>query len=323
MSFAPIAAAVTSRLVRSSSFLTIVFCLTVWFASGLSAAPLTRPAIWSSTSQTWFGYEDLVKNLRRTDLVFLGELHDNPEHHKHRARLLGDLNRANLHVVFEQLPSQESFVIPRAENSLLQHLQLKGFNDRAWEWPLHEPLFAAAQRIGLPVTGGNLLPGLGRRFLSDGSNAVPEGIKAVLEQAPLSAAALADLDAALIEGHCGHLPKSMLPIMRLVQQSTDISMVINALTSLPAVVIAGNGHVQKNFGMPHYANHLLRTRNVIAVGFLESPPLKAAVAESRSGTLSAVEIPAIGDQQLFDFIWVTTRIDREDPCKTPINFNHR
>jgi uncharacterized iron-regulated protein len=41
--------------------------------------------------------------------------------------------------------------------------------------------------------------------------------------------------------------------MRLVQQSTDISMVINALTSLPAVVIAGNGHVQKNFGMPHYA----------------------------------------------------------------------
>jgi uncharacterized iron-regulated protein len=311
------------NLIRFVTFLTVTIFLSAWLSSGFFAAPLTRPAVWSSKSQTWITYEDLVKHLQRADLIFLGELHDNPQHHEHRARLLEDLNRRNLHVVFEQLPSQAPFLIPREGGSLLAYLQSKGFNEKAWQWPLHEPLFLAAQRIGLSVTGGNLIPGQGRRFFSDGLNAVSGDIKSVLDNVPLSAVALEELDVALIEGHCGHLPESMLPTMRLVQQSTDISMALSAVASLPAVVIAGNGHVQKNFGMPHYASYLRPTSNVASVGFLESALLGVSNNSPQEVALTATEPPPLRDQQLFDFIWMTTRIDREDPCKALINFNQR
>lgn len=319
LSIAPAAAGLVGLLTS----LAVTFCVSVWLSSGLSAAPLNLPSVWSSKSRAWITYEDLVSDLRHADLVFLGELHDNPHHHKYRARLLGDLHRTNLHVVFEQLPSQSPFLIPGEGVSLLEVLKLKGFNGEAWQWPLHEPLFLAVQRYGLAVTGGNLIPGQGRRFFADGLNAVPGEIKAILEKAPLSATALAELDAALIEGHCGHLPKGLLPAMRLVQQSTDISMALSAVASLPAIVIAGNGHVQKNFGMPHYAGYLRPTSKVVSVGFLESSVLDARNTSVRAAIPIALEPPALRDQQLFDFIWFTALIDREDPCKAIINFNRR
>lgn len=311
------------NLVRPVISLTLIFCLSAWLSSGPSAAPSTPPVIWSSKSQSWVAYEDFVIALRRTDLIFLGELHDNPEHHQHRARLLVDLNRTNLHVVFEQLPSQASFLIPGKGSNLLGHLRTKGFNDKAWQWPLHEPLFSAAQRLGIWVTGGNLAPSQGRRFYSDGLNAVPRNIKLILDKAPLSAIALAELDTALIEGHCGHLPERLLPVMRLVQQSTDISMVLSAVASLPAVVIAGNGHVQKNFGMPHYVSYLRPASNVASVGFLESPLVEAYITDTQAVALAAIPPPALREQQAFDFVWMTSKIDREDPCKALINFKQR
>jgi uncharacterized iron-regulated protein len=265
-------------------------------------------------------YVEVVQRLREADLVFLGEQHDNPVHHAIRARLVSDLHRPGLRLVFEQLPvaGGQAFLIPPQEGDLLPFLQRQGFREKAWAWPLHAPLFAIAQTLSIPVAGGNLAPGTGRRIYAQGSAALPPEVEQALMQAPLLAQERAALDEALVEGHCGQLPSAMLPMMRLIQQATDVSLVLNAYAHRPSVVIAGNGHVQKIFGMPQAARRIFPHTNLWSVGFVEQP----AIAHADRGSQDQAErqrfeslIPGSEDQQRYDLIWITPGVDRVDPCK--------
>lgn len=284
-------------------------------ASGLSAQPVPE-AIWSSAGQRWLPYAEFVQTLRAADLVFLGEQHDNPFHHEARAKLIADLARPGLRLVFEQLPAPGRFTIPPQEADVLGILRAQGFQDKAWGWPLHAPLFSVAQRLAIPIAGGNLQPGLGRRVYAEGTQALPLAIQQALASTSLTGSAREALDRALLDGHCGQLPPSMAPVMRLIQQATDLSLLLAAQTELPSVVITGNGHVQKTFGIPRYVQQLYPAARSWSVGLLErssttvsNVPIPPAV-----GTKNPEE-PSVEDQQRYDFIWLTPAVDREDPCK--------
>jgi len=284
-------------------------------APGLSAQP-APDAIWSTAAQRWLPYAEFVQTLRTADLVLLGEQHDNPFHHEARARLIADLARPGLRLVFEQLPAQGRFVIPPEATDLLGMLRARGFQDKAWGWPLHAPLFSVAQRLAIPIVGGNLQPGLGRRVYAEGTQALPLAIQQALASTSLTGSAREALDRALLDGHCGQLPPSMAPVMRLIQQATDLSLLLAAHTELPSVIIAGNGHVQKTFGIPVYARQLYPAARSWSVGLLEraiSLPPDHQVRPVEG--IDLPQTPPVEDQERYDFIWVTPTVDREDPCK--------
>ncbi|HSG21034.1 MAG TPA: ChaN family lipoprotein, partial [Burkholderiaceae bacterium] len=150
--------------------------------SGLRAQTVSE-AIWSTAAQRWVSYAELVQTLRAADLVFLGEQHDNQAHHETRARLVADLSRPGLTLVFEQLPAQGRFTIPPQEPDLLTVLRVQGFQEKAWAWPMHAPLFAVAQRLAIPLSGGNIQSGLGRRVYAEGPQALPIEIQQALASA--------------------------------------------------------------------------------------------------------------------------------------------
>jgi Uncharacterized iron-regulated protein len=147
-----------------------------------------------STGQT-IRFEALTDRLAAHSIILLGEFHDNAHHHRARAKLIEALGQARknqepFRLVVEQL-AMGSSVSPNTKGSteaLLAQLKAAGFQDKAWGWPLHEPVFGAALAQGMTVHGGNLVRGQSMELFRQGESALPEKLQGLLSKAALSSA---------------------------------------------------------------------------------------------------------------------------------------
>jgi uncharacterized iron-regulated protein len=234
---------------------------------------------------------ELAESLRTQDFILLGELHDNPRHHQARADLLQLLAPVRPVVVAEHLEAGKTFV---ASGDLEADLAKAGFDARGWEWPLHRPLFQAIVDLGLPLLGGNLPPEQARKAVREGAGTLPASWRARIAEHPLSPEAEQALDHDLEQGHCGHMPPKWLPGMRLAQRARDAAMLdtLEKAPGRPAVLIAGNGHVRKDYGIPS----MMGTKKYVSIGFVEAPESDAS------------------HYRIYDYIWITDPAQREDRC---------
>ena len=234
---------------------------------------------------------ELVESLRNQNFILLGELHDNPQHHQARAEIVEQLASGRPTVVAEHLEVGKTLV---ASGNLEADLAKAGFDARGWEWPLHRPLFQKIVDLGLPLLGGNLPPEQARKAVRDGPSALPAPLAARIARHPLSPEAEQALDRDLEQGHCGHMPAKWLPGMRLAQRARDAAMLaaLENAPGRPAILVAGNGHVRKDYGIPS----LMGTSSHVSVGFIESP------------------VPDATQHRMYDYVWVTDPAQREDRC---------
>jgi uncharacterized iron-regulated protein len=246
-----------------------------------------------------------LEALRRADHVLLGEIHDNALHHRERAALLKALADLRPTVVFEQFPrSADPALATPVGADLEAWVARAGFDLRGWAWPLHRPVIEAALGAGLRLRGGNLERDEARQIARQGAAAGPPDLQPAIAQLLPTAAAQA-LDQGLIDGHCGQLPAAALPRMRAAQVARDVAMadaLIRAAASSSGrtVLIAGNGHVRRDHGVPLWLARRLSAAKVVSVGFLEA---------GAGGAL-----PPLAELGLYDIVWVTPRQTRPDPC---------
>jgi uncharacterized iron-regulated protein len=247
-----------------------------------------------------------VAALREADFVLLGEVHDNPVHHRERAALLRALADLQPTVVFEQFArSSDAALAAPPGTDLDAWVDRAGFDRRGWGWPLHRPLIEAALASGLRLRGGNLERDQARQIARQGAAAVPADLATFLAQ-PLPAAALEVMNQGLLDGHCGQLPAAALPRMRDAQVARDVAMADAMIRSAAeaggrAVLIAGNGHVRRDHGVPLWLARMRPSAKVVSVGFLE--------ADDADGSL-----PPAAERALYGITWVTPRRQRPDPC---------
>lgn len=278
---------------------------------GLLAGCTTPDARPTLDSQDRLVELDSGRDLTRAELMrlmvgcrflLLGELHDNTWHHRRRAELLRELaGRARPAVVAEHLTRGRQ---PASQGDLLSALQAAGFDPQGWQWPLHQPLFAAGRDASLPLQGGNLPAELARRIAREGSGAVPTDLAELLARSPLDESARSSLDQDLREGHCGHLPESRLPSMRLAQRARDAAMA-QALLSVdgrPAVLLAGNGHVRQDWGVGQILQALQPQDSCVSVLFGERGSDDAETIRDSRGAAT--------------HLWLTAAVHRENPCAT-------
>ncbi|NNF91323.1 MAG: ChaN family lipoprotein [Boseongicola sp.] len=234
------------------------------------------------------------------DVVILGEIHDNPHHHRNQAAAVAALNPSAM--VFEQLtPDLAGKVTP----SLLSDAQELGatleWDARGWpDFAMYYPIFAAAPKAA--IHGGGAPRTDVRRAIDEGAAAV-FGQRAELlglDQS-YSEDVQADLEALQQTAHCDALPAEMLPGMVEAQRLRDATLADAVLQALrdrkgddgPVIVITGNGHATNTYAVPA----LLRRANpglvVFSVGQFED---------------AAPEAPD------FDRWIVTDAVDRDDPC---------
>jgi uncharacterized iron-regulated protein len=261
--------------------------------------------------------------IRGPAFVLLGEVHDNAEHHWLRAGLIPPLGEPSAYGPLYH-PGVVSEHIDDSKAGLLQGLGVgeerttdKLFAALEWNksgWPaskMFEPLFATIFEKRLPLIPGNV-PGTEVRALArEGRNAVAPHRNARLGLGrELPDALMRALLAELKGSHCGLLPESALPGMALAQQVRDASMgyaMVQAVESHGrAILLAGNGHVRTDRGVPWHIRALKPDAVIVAV-------LLAEVEDGRNE--AAAYLPRDPDgRPAVDAVIFTPRAAREDPC---------
>jgi uncharacterized iron-regulated protein len=258
---------------------------------GATGAPLTRDA--------------LLTRLQGADFVLLGEVHDNGAQHVLRAGLIGASASRKPAIVFEQFPwGADSVLQAQPTQPIEDWLDRAGFDRTNWHWPLHQPLVDVTVQYDLMRYGSQLNRDRLRPVMQGGPAAAPAPLGDMMIQVPLSEAGAQALVQTLAEGHCGELPQEMVPMMRIAQEARDAAMTEALLRAAqgghPAWLIAGNGHVGRDYGVPRFLAQLAPGKQVVVVGFLEREP---------DGSL-----PSAAERSVYDVVWITERAEREDPC---------
>ncbi|MCX2860404.1 ChaN family lipoprotein [Paucibacter sp. PLA-PC-4] len=239
--------------------------------------------------------DELLHKLLASDYVLLGEQHDNAVHHQRRAELLSALG-PRVPVVAEHMTRGQA-VLPGP--ALLPRLQAAGFDEKGWRWPLHEPLFVAAAAPGRLLVGGNAPREQARELARKGESALPDDLRAVTRAAPLDAAGAKALDTDLVQGHCGMLAGERLVGMGWAQRARDAAMWLSLQAAAqaqgkPAVLVAGNGHVRRDYGVPHLIAAQQPAARVASVGFVETGAKTQGLP--------------------YHYVWITAAPAREDAC---------
>jgi uncharacterized iron-regulated protein len=228
---------------------------------GLSVALASALLVGCGTSQPGAA---ALESLLPTPLLLLGELHDAAEHQalqKDTVHLLA--RRGELAAVVLEMVELERTTasLPRnaTEAEVRQALDWSAErNTGAWPWSVYGPVIMAAVKEGVPVLGGNLPRTKMRAAMGE-----------LALDAVLPSQLLQRQQEAIREGHCGLLPESQVAPMTRVQLARDRAMAQTAVAAIQAhrtvLLIAGNGHVQKDLGVPQHLPTGQAYRVVIAL----------------------------------------------------------
>jgi len=261
--------------------------------------------------------EAIEDQLRTTPVVLLGEIHDNPHHHRIQACFLALAARnGRPALLFEQITDDEgaslSEYLGRADADAAGIGPAVSWRKRGWpDWAMYAPIAHAALARGLPILPANAPRDDVRNVARSGRQGISEDRwqSLGLDQ-PLDDEDQAALVQELVDSHCGLMPASAFGGMAAAQRLRDAYMARSLARALKrhgrAVLIAGNGHVRSDRGVPWHLKHRLGDAEPFVVVLAESGP---------QGRMAVDYAPkSVRGTPAADLVLVTERAVREDPC---------
>lgn len=235
--------------------------------------------------------------------VLLGEVHDNPEHHRLRAAALGRAIEAGWQptIVMEQFDLDRQADIDRARRERpddAQHV-IDQAGAGGWPWRDYRVFVDLALRHRLPLLAGNLSRATANRLAREDYASVlgAERVASWQLQPPPDGVWQAAQEREIDLGHCGMLPQRLWSGLARGQFARDAAMahLLARHASRGVVLLAGNGHVRRDLGVPRW---LLRqgAPAALVVGFVER------------GSPGEVD-------GRYDAVVVTAPARRPDPCE--------
>jgi len=252
-------------------------------------------------------WPELERRARAARFVLLGEVHDNPVHHRLEARVIAALatDPRPPAVAFEMLdrarqPAIDAFLAEggRDPDALAARV---GWAESGWpDFALYRPVFAAVLEGGLPIFAAGL-----PRGAIDRSEPAGWGERFGLGE-PLPPAEQSRRLEEMFQSHCELIPRSQLGPMVTMQRARDARMAASLLRGAElrgrAALVAGSGHARRA-GVPAMLERAGVARaEVLSIGFLEVGP-----------ELHRIEDGAV---QGFDLAVFTAPAEREDPCES-------
>lgn len=198
-----------------------------------------------------------------TPVLMLGEQHDAPEHQAlQRDVVLALAARGQLGALVMEMAEQgrQTTGLPADATEARVREALAWTDDGGWPWATYGPVVMAAVRAGAPVLGGNLPRSQMRAAMGN----------AALE-VRVSSGVLQEQRAGIRSGHCDLLPESQIGPMTRIQLARDEAMAQTTVAAVEqagagktVVLVAGNGHVRRDLGVPLYLPKTLAHRVVMA-----------------------------------------------------------
>jgi uncharacterized iron-regulated protein len=249
----------------------------------------TRPARWAALPLLLAGCAlPPSPPLPRTDapLLLLGEVHDNRAGHALRLQALQRLVAQGRRPVLlmEAFDRERQAEIDR----LLQAapgmppgdaewdagvdalVKLGGSAGGGWDWDLYRPVLRLALQHRLPIVAANVSRAEARRVVQQGLGPAgfPSEVPADITRAQAEA---------IEQSHCGAVDAAMANRLAQAQVARDQFMArqLAAAGERGVVLLAGNGHVRRDIGVPRWLDAGLRER-CHAVGYLETGDDSAA-----------------------------------------------
>ena len=237
--------------------------------------------------------------------LLLGEVHDNAAQHALRARGLAELlalgDRPAL--LMEQFDRDRQAAIdalhtpgqippPQVLEARVDALVQAG--GAGWHWPFYRPCLRLALAHGLPLVAANVSRAEARLVMQQGLAATGwrADVPADIQQAQTR----------LIEAsHCGQLDAAGATRLALAQVARDQAMatLVARHAGRGVVLLAGNGHVRADIGVPRWLDAGLRSRTQV-VGLLEAGDAGGAgfdsvlttPAQARPDPCAGLQMPA-------------------------------
>lgn len=269
--------------------------------------------LWDMNSRSYISEAQLLARLATTDLLLLGETHDNPTHHEYQQQLLQAriASGARPTLMMEQLNAEDQVALDQAladsdrEQALLKVKALVKFSNAQD----YHSLLANAVDNNLPIIAANvsnqqLRPAIWRGYASYDAHE----LQRLMIEPVWSDSRQHYLVNQMGGVHCGKLNAEMREGLTRSQRLRDAMMADSALASLAdgVVAIVGSGHARRDIGLPLYFAARAPEAKILSIGFME-------VSEDEFDPQAYVTDSATGVAP-FDVIWFTSHLDRVDPC---------
>ena len=277
-------------------------------AAALVLAGCAATTLWPSLNDDPAEVARLIAaRARHVRIVYLGESHDNPYHHRAQAQVLEAMlvGGARPALAFEMLtqaqqPAVDEAMLEEADTATLG--KRLGWVERRWpDFEMYRPLFDLARRHGLPVVAIDLDQPLVRRIGKEGLGALPAGERSGLASrlapdAERERGIAREIEAA----HCRLLPEAAIPAMVDAWHARNVAMALRILQALErtpqVVVIVGRGH-QAPGGLADQVEALKPGTSQLAVDLVEG------------GRDESDQAPP-GNH----IVWPAPPVERPDPC---------
>ena len=237
----------------------------------------------------------IAERLKSADYILLGEKHDNADHHKIQLAVLQNLLASEDVVVFEMLHLKQQPVIDQFLKGDLPYSDLETaleWKKSGWpDWNYYGPLMATAREKSARIVAGSRP----KKYRTIRKPIMKHVFK------PLPEEKVADLKEEIRISHCDLLPKEIIEPVTYAQIGKDRFMAAKLADNRKnsrAFLIAGNGHVRKDRGIPYFLAQLDPEATIHVLGLIE---------ETNAEDLS-------DPFPLYDTVWITDPAPEKDYC---------
>jgi uncharacterized iron-regulated protein len=260
----------------------------------------------------------LAKALAEVPFVLLGEIHDNPDHHRLQAWVVGQMVRQGRRpvVIWEMIPKRSSKALQdylaHPDASAKELGEALSWKKSGWPaWENYQPIAEAAMDGGLPMAWGNINRELARSVGKEGFSVLGAARQRELYLHESFTPGLTQaLQEEIVEGHCNMLPASATTPVANAQRLKDAvfaDQMVRLGRERGAILIAGGGHVRRDRAVPWYLHRRLP--------YMRSKTLLIREVEKDQQDIKDY-LPRFPDGRgATDFLWFTPRAERKDPCE--------